>query len=132
MPGTQTAEMANCVQDFLFTPSVWPRDPKEWTGFEVALDLQGKSAYAVLSKADKSTAIEVDTFDVDAWVDGGLVNEEKSSLGASGQRKKCRDCFDLETAVLGPKTDGLEVQAKLLTAGQLAVGGFLWLAVMSG
>ena len=84
------------------------------------VDFGGKGVRLVASEMDGRTPIEVDTFGVTA-VDGS---------GGSVEEEKCRDCTELRTDVLEPKTEGLKAQVRLLTAGGAA--GILWLAVMSG
>ena len=82
------------------------------------------SVYGVVSQTDATTPIEVDTFNVDTWATG--------LVAATGgvHTKKCRECMNIKTDALEPKTDSLKVEATLLTAGGAA--GILWLALMSG
>ena len=87
---------------------------------ERLVDLGGTKARMVVSKADGSTPLEVDTFDVEA-VD---------AMGNTVQSKKCRDCMELKTDTFGPTTDGLKAGVTLLTTGGMT--GILWFAVLSG
>ena len=84
------------------------------------VDLGGKQVRMMASRMDGVTPIEVDTFDITA-VDG---------MGNLTQDEMCRDCTELKTRTLGPATDGLRAQVRLLSTGAFA--GILWLAVMSG
>ena len=111
--------VASCVSTQYFVRMI--RNAGKPTGErQPLLDLGGKQARMVASKADGTTPLEVDTFGVVA-VD---------AMGEAVQSNKCRDCMELKTDKFEPKTDGLKAQATLLTTG--AVAGILWLAVLSG
>lgn len=86
-------------------------------------ELEGKRLSMVVSKADESTPLEVDTFDVKSLVaTGGVVEDDILN--------KCRDCMGLETQQFKQGVDGLKAEATLLTSGAVAAASILWIALL--
>lgn len=111
--------VASCVKTQYFTRMVSNAGKSAGERHSI-VDLEKKRVQMVVSKTDGSTPLEVDTFDVQAL----------DAMGNTVQSKKCRDCKQLKSDPLEPQTDGLKVEATLLTTG--AVAGILWLAILSG
>ena len=88
----------------------------------VVLSLEGKRLSMVVSKADESTPMEVDLFDVETR---GAAAEDKNG----GSSDKCRDCMDLETHQFKKGVESLKAETTLLTTGA-AAAGILWMALL--
>ena len=107
--------MASCVRSEYFIKYI------NWgDNHEGGMALEGMAASLVASQLDGKTPFEVDSFEVDT----------ETTADSSGQKKKCRDCVELETDKFEATTEGLKIQTTLLTTGAMA--GVLWLAIMSG
>ena len=112
---------ANCVGKSLFDGTMYgPGDGESKMRINVALQRgEYQSAYLVISQSDGTTPTEVDTFNIDTWLEDGETRSQK-----------CRDCMDLQTSAIAPDLKALKAEARLLTTG--AAAGILWLALMSG
>ena len=82
------------------------------------------SMYGIMSQMTTNKPIELDKFEINTWAGHG------SAIGGQTQTKKCRDCTEIQTDMLGPGTDSLRVEATLLTAG--AAASVLWLNLLLG
>ena len=115
--------IASCVHTSLFDDYMIDKDG-QIKGMLSGKIFDVETAYAVVSKMDKSTPMGVDSLRIGAWMESSVLAK------GSVQSKKCRNCVELETDKLRPDTDSLKVEATLLSTG--AVAGILWLALSSG
>ena len=124
--GLLTAPTATCVTDDEFKPWDEHADSNVAQLWAAAMGLTGHAPWlvrAALSRYDKSTPLEVDRL---------VIEGQPSSSGGDGkERAVCRDCVRLGMKVEG-SLEGLNVEARLLTALQVGATGVLWLAAMSG
>ena len=84
------------------------------------------SATFAISETDGETPLAVDTLKFMSWSGA----DRQAGDADTVQHHQCRGCTDLEVAKVPPDTDGLELDATLLTAG--GVAGIMWIALMSG
>ena len=97
-------------------------------GGDSSVELGNRMASVVLSRYDGSTPLGVGSMEA-AYAESGPVPPPKEADFHQPDRT-CEDCFELITPRSAPKTDNLKIEASLVTAG--AIGGVLWLAVLSG
>lgn len=114
-------KIANCVNrrsfELLKAPIGLELDKQS-----MARSFEGKRLSMVVSKADESTPMEVDTFDVQAR--GAAVEDAKG-----GSTARCRDCMDLETQQFKKGVESLKAEATMLTT-RVAMAGILWMALI--
>ena len=112
----QSANVARCVsqEDYVFV-----NRSTSGTGSHPVVSFAGKRATMMLSESDGKIPREVDMFVIKA-----------EAVGSVEQKKRCRDCIELQTDTLAPNIQLLKTETRLLTTG--AVAGILWLALMSG
>ena len=117
--------IASCVKVWLFDDFHIDKDGhvRPMLGGEI-FSLDNLMVYAAVSESNARKAVELSSLGVDAWNTGETVDNK------AVQSEKCRNCMEVSTDTLEPKTDSLRVEATLMTTGAMA--GILWLGLMSG
>ena len=131
--------MAFCVSKQLFVRYVLRGEYANAEPRGMELNLEGREAAALFSQSDGATPLEVDTLGIEAGRTSTSTSTSTSTgtgidqvPAAPGQSIQCRDCIELNTDNLAPRTDYLKTEAKLLTTGASAAAmGIMWLALMS-
>ena len=122
-------QIAMCVKKSTFDSTMYGSGRSDsQQAIDQVLNNNANGMYALSSDSDGSTAMEVNTFDIDTWIDGILADTKEGAV----RSKKCTHCTELNSSPFAPETNALRVEASLMTAGTAAATAVVWLAVFSG
>ena len=118
-------QVASCVHTALFDDYMIDKDGIVKGMLHGEIFDVGK-AWAVIMSKDKMAPLKAKKLGMDTW------SSREDLMKPGRQRKSCAYCAELETDQLQPNVDSLRLEATLMSAGTIAAGGILWLAMGAG